>query len=1172
VPPDVTTGLDTGATNAIDDADTQARMWSKSNVDPFLAQLSAVPELAAFTRTPLLLALLALSWRGEPLPPRRFDLYQVIVTMLVETHPRMRARASRAGTRPLTSAEFLTLIEAVAYRLKANETPQPVPQKAMQKLIAETLADEDILGLEAGEARQMAAAAMTMAEDEFGLVVPQGAGYVGFVHRVILDHLAGRHLAQVDPTEQLDTFSDKHRDPAWTDVLLAALNAQTSTHTVAELLDAVIATAADLKAAGVVWPDTVLRHEAAWRFIGEALAADVKLALRKAVELIERLTTEVDTSAALSYRADLIATLVQASVIPANWRRLVRTFRRWLDSTRAFPAAAMWALREFPSPDDQVRTVLLHGMRHRDGGVRSSAVDAFRQRFGNVVPKSNSQQDDAHAGGDHTETEKSVRPIEPALLDLIRTGPGTEAQATALMALALGWPNEDVTREHLGWARRQPKTNLRSVALYCIGQANPEPRLRELFDATEIEWVMAYLHGEPLLSDHDWTGLNSALAVRVVAEAEEAEKQKIAEFVLETLRENGARGGNRCLSWQLACESLAGFDSLRDWVVSELSKSDEERPLILYNLAQMPARWLEHQPMMDAVLSRIDSQLADSWTGAVNLTRLLTPDDALDALLRALDNFRPAGAARELVNQFKDDPKVVQELTRRFADDKQTGRLAYVALDFLGADEGFDRIYTVLRNANEAGGGPGGEERVVLAGAVAAEWRELTETAVREAAVPATDDKPYPIDPTTAAAVIAKYRDEDVCAACVEVPTNGLGWHIPHVIYTWPGRTVDYTLTELKSNRHVTEGISDNTHSLTLRAHTERPGDRSDEVLYLAVALMRPLPAELREVLAHELCLAPIRPPDLLDVCGQWLNDPDDGVRRTTAVGITQALLRPHRMHGREGDTGSTNDRGTSAELDAWRDVVRSQLRAYGRTHDEDRQNAWISMLLLGEPELIDGLKETIGEPTEPGIRLTDIHGNPDTLLIELIGQNWFALADHFGNPPINRLTGARQELNSDPIRVVRALAAGAGASPPLAELVRAQLAAEQDHAAEETQGTTKQVQGSQLSDAPAVIDFLIGEEGRTLANLNRVLDASDPDASAGGAPEATGKASAGNGHSPDSSRPGASPPKNSTRRSPKRAASMLVTSHRDGRCPAAQSHGQRTPCCSHVTNPPSSA
>lgn len=1066
-------------------------MWSQSNVDPFLAQLASVSELWEFARTPLMLALLARSWRGEPLPPRRYDLYEVIVKMLVETHPTMRARASRASAGPLTTGDFLTLIDAVAFRIKVEDLPQPLAHRAFQSLMTEALADDDVLGLSPPEARTMAAAAMTMAEDEFGLVVPQGAGHVGFVHRVIMDQLAGRHLARTDPVTQKKAFRERHLDPVWEGTLLAALNAQASPHAVADLLDAVIAAADGPDSAAHEWPDSVLRHEAAWKFVAEALAADARIVPRKASELVDHVVQEVEGSPSLTYSADLIGSLGRASTIPAYWRRLAPTFRRWLDSTRAWPASAMWALCDIQIDDYVAHGILLHGMRHRDGQVRSSATEAFARRFGNYAR--NTVSDPARASSDLPDTSPASpqRPVDLALLDLIRTGPDTVTQATALMALCLGWPTDPVTLEFREWARRQPKTNLRTVALHNVAKQSPDRVLRDLLEPAEVDWVLEYLHGETYLTDHDWTGLNVDLIERLVAEADEAEQQKFAEFVLRGLQGEQGWGDRRGLSWRLACGPLAWSQSLRDWVVDELSASDKDRPLRLYNLAAMPPAWLAHRPLQDAIQKHIDGFLSDPWSGGVYLTRFLPDDAARVALLKALDGYRPGLAARELLDRFRDDSDVATELRVRLSDDKQVGRLANIALDFLGAADGFGRIFSALQAANRPSGDLGLEAQVLLASEVATAWRELTKVARGAESTPVDEIAQVPMDQGVAAAVRGTYLDEDVCAACMVVPTDGfVGWHMPEVIRTWPTRTIDYTLAELRSSRHVTEGIDDAAHSAALLAHAGRPSDRSDEVLNLALDLMHPLPAELREVLVHELALAPISPQDLMEVTGQWLNDPDDGVRRTAAVGISQAILRRNRGIASWSSVRTAGGHEVAPELAAWRATIRSQLCVYGPNHEENRQNAWVCMLLLGEPELIDGLRETIGDPTEPGVRITDIFGNPDALLVELLGQNWSLVTEHFGESLLDRLAGSRQKAERDSHHVAAALAAGASASPPLARIIRQQLASQSREPAGDLRASGKPSH-EDLVTAPAVVDFLIAQEGHTLANLKRVLAAS---------------------------------------------------------------------------------
>jgi hypothetical protein len=1057
IPPDVTTShataTDASSPDSTANDSTRARMWSAASVDPFLDQLADVTELSELTRTPLLLALLAMTWRGEALPPRRFDLYRLIVSMLVDTHPKMRARAARAATHQLTNSEFRSLIQAVAYRLKADETPQPVPASTMRKLLADALADDDIIGLPEDEARKMAREAMEMAEDEFGLLVPQGAGHVGFVHRVIGDHLAGCHLAELDPTQQQAQFNTRHAEPTWTDVLLAALNAQTSPHAVAHTLEGIFT---DLDQQGGEWPASITRHQDAWRFTAQALAADAKLAPRKARVLLDQLVREVETSPNLTYRADLLTALTQTATTVPHWRHLEPTFKRWLDATRPYPAPAMLTLGRLPIDDERARNILFHGLHHADANVRSSAVDAYATRFGNRATPA--------TGG-----EPEPAPVDPLLIELIANAPDARTQSAALTALTGGWPEAPETLEHLEWARNTPKTNLRTVALYAVAKSDPDRRLRELFSHDEYDFVLSHLYTEhEFIDDHDWTGLNTVLVIRLVTEATQPERDEIADFAVRTLRQHPMTGGDRSVCWQLACGPLAGYDSLREWAIGELEDSNSLAPLIIYNLDQMPSQWTDHPALQEAIWARLNGP--DPWHGWSDhpelLTRALPADRARTALLNALDTFRPIRTVRELVRRFRDDAAVRAELDTRFADDRQAPKIAPVAVDYLGPVDGFERIFSLLQARNATNPSRSSEEHVVLGYSVAESWHLFRQAVAGE---------PSPIEPATAAEVLDRYDEDDVAAACMAVPTDGLGWNIADTINTWPNKTIDYTLAELRTNSHILHGISDTTQSAALAAHAREPGPRSSEVIELALSQMTPLPAELREVAVHELAQAAIAPAKLLEIAATWASDPDDGVRRTAAVGITQAFIRAR--------TGATEP----AELSAWRDTIGGKLCAYGPTYEEDRQIAWICMLLLGEPELLDGVVETIGDPTPPGVRLTDIFGTTDDLLVELIARHWTALRTQLGENLLARLGGSRKRDAPDDVPVLRALAEAAPTSPEIAALLQERIAEEKtDHGASDTE--------NMLNTAPAGIDYRIHEQGRTLENLQRILQRAGED------------------------------------------------------------------------------
>lgn len=326
--------------------------------------------------------------------------------------------------------------------------------------------------------------------------------------------------------------------------------------------------------------------------------------------------------------------------------------------------------------------------------------------------------------------------------------------------------------------------------------------------------------------------------------------------------------------------------------------------------------------------------------------------------------------------------------------------------------------------------------------------------------------------------------------------TTGLGWHIADIIYTWPDLTVDYAITALSDNRHVMEGVDDTIHSVVLRAHTERPGPDSGRAMDAALELLLFLEPELREVLAHELCSIGLAPGQLLDVLSAWKRDGDDGVRKTVVVGVTLALTRVQRIADASGATSEI------PEFSTWRTSVREQLRAYGSSMEEDRQNAWIAMLLLGDLGLISGLRETIGEPTEPGVRLSDVNGIPDELLVELVVANWDALSGHFSGELLSRLSKERLAGPKDErlaaIETVKALALAADKHPDVARLVREHLDAANEASAGVGAGTGAASEAAlrraqdDLRVAPGVIEWLKNDSGGDREKIRLLLEASD--------------------------------------------------------------------------------
>lgn len=1059
--------LSPGDTTARGTIGSRQLTWSAANVEPFLAELGREADLQPFARIPLLLALLARTWRGEPLPPRRYDLYETVIRMLLDTHPKMRARASKAPGSQLSTDDFRTLIQAVAYELKTSETPQPVPIRDMRKLVARLLADDDILGYTESEAAQLSKQIMAMAEDEFGVLVAQGAKHVSFVHRIIGDHLAGCHLAEQEPDELEATVVARHADPSWIDVLLTALNRQTSKHSVARIIETVVQSGAE--ACELPWPANIQRRRASWLFVADALASEVRLAPRDAREMLEKISIEVEDSTSLEFSAELITRLVRAATSPSRWRVLEPTFRRWLDATRPYAGPALWALHHIQTDnEDRLRRILLQNFRNEDALARSNAVESYVRRFGNRRSSPDSPTDSAAT----IDADPAV-PIDPAVVEMVRYAPDARTQAAALTALAFGWPDDPITREHLEWARNTPKTNIRTSALHAIAESAPEVRLADLFTADEYGFAMSHLYEEShYLEDHGWTGLNARLVLRAVSELGGTKREEMVRFVEETLRQDPMTGASRSICWEIACGPFANESRLRDWAVGELSDNTSSHPLILYDIEAMPAAWTDEPVVKAAINSRIGDLLKTMRANGSSLTKALADEDAKRALLDALDDFRPYGAARELVRRFGTDAEVHAELDRRFGDDTQAAKLADIALRYLGPADGFARVLEVLRNLNTARPEFASEEHVVVAGAVATAWRLLEEAAGGRAS------EDVSISPDEAAAILASHDSARVAAACMAVPTRrGLSWHIDNIIYTWPAHTALYAINELHNDAHVSEGLPDRIHSAVLYAHSKLQDEASAQALDLALDLLTALRPELREVLVHELCLAPIPAAQLLEVLSPWTRDQDDGVRRTAAVGITSALQR------------TEHDPAAAGLLTQWQETVRYDLVAYGPSHDEQRQIAWICMLLLEMPELLDGLLETIGDASPPGVRLTDLYGNPDDLLVDLVARQWDTLVPHLGDDPLRRLSNSRSTKDTDGARALGALLSASDN--------RLIVDFYEDLAVHGVTSASDQI--SAVKSTSARLELLLAETGRTEASFRRILEAPDHDLDAAG-------------------------------------------------------------------------
>lgn len=946
---------------------------SSPHADTFLAELSRVPALNPLLTTPLFLCVLARSWRGESLPPQRFRLFSELIRLLVDRHPQMRRRASSASGSEFSTAEMLTVLRGVAYQARLDWGSAISSRADMERLFRNELRRDDGLAYPPAEAARIATAALSQAEDEYGLLVPQGIGMVGFLHRVLLDQLAGEHLATLSLGLLEETLRARAGDPTWRDVLIAGLAAQVNAHINASLLTA-LSDDADV--------DDIDKYE----LIAAAIAADVAVAPPRQSVWVKQIIERVNEHPNSGHRIALIRSLVAMTKHVSLRPDLLATFARWLSASHSQPTSALWTLREATVDEMGVLKTLLWGLRHEDEEVQLNAAHAIAIRY---------------AGAPDVGAQIATN---------VRGGARAIDQAFSLLCLGTGWPDSAELPALITWARAQVTPELRVCALHLLREAGAGT---DALTPAEQRWFARFLEHEDLRPREHWSSLAIPFVQRVVAEQPGA-----ASFVLDTLSGNGRNGGNRQFAWLLACTTFSGDDTIKDWVSGELASPDGHG-LLLYNLSLIPESWRADPSFaLNATATVREGVATPSFNdGAIGLSESLPDNEALEALLPALDSWRPVAVASALLQRFPANERVQAALRERLLGSRETAtRLAPVALDVLGAPDGFDALVKLLRAASREGTDT--EGRVVIAMAVADAWSQF----VRDQSDP------------TIAAVMAEYDADELATLCAAVGPGFLTWHVTSVIAAWPTHpaVVKFALRALRHPESIAPGIYDPAPAAIIRTYGSRSTDTANTMTDAVLDQLAYLPPPLREALVDALTQSDLTPTVLIKLLKNWTADPDIWVQRAALAGLIRRVDR-YRISA-NADISQLDD------VAQWlRTQVRSELCAYGPDYEDHRQTAWVGMLELNELELHDGLLETIGEPTRPGTELRHILGGLDHEIVDLVNARWESIVDHFGDDIFTLLSAPRAKENSDEearVKVLRDLSHAQTTHPGITELI----------------------------------------------------------------------------------------------------------------------------------------
>lgn len=804
----------------------------------FIEDLEHVSGLADLARFPLFLVLLATHWEGEPLPPRRLMLYAKLTELLIKKHPMMRRRASLAADPSLDPEDALLVFGAVAFRERAGNASGVFEKAALSRAVTDALEDPYLLGLDHSAAVAKARAVLADAEKHFGLLASQGGGNVGFIHRVIYEHLAGDHLARMPLEVQRGFFAEHSRDSSWHDVLLSALASQIRKGEVAVLLEEAVRDC----------EDTSRGSSSAFELVAEALAAGVALTPLDLAQWVTRLADRVETHPLLEHRAAIARSLSAAMVVPATRNVLTPMVKRWLTAHFPEPNSAIWALRSLPLPDEPVATTLLWGLRNGDDNAKINAAEAIAVRF----------------GGDDD--------IRDRLEKLALLAGDSATQASALFALGHGWKHEVRVAPLLSWGRRQDSFPVRIVALTIL---NETLGAAEALTPEDRAWLRRFLR------DERWSGRVWVGFLRELLEVAVKGHQESADFALQTLRENGRNGGDRDLAWYVACTAFAADERFRDWTESELRRGKEG--LILQQRSLIPDEWYKSPSFREAAEMTVEAQARSPISAGdlAPMARRLVSPTTRDALLRALSTWRPLSAARALLHDYPEDPAVELALRERFHSDfASAAPLAPLAIEVLGIDAGWGRLSGLLR---EAPADSHDEGSVVVASAVAQAWLTLR-------AAEADPNSPHH---HSAKEIVRDARPAELAGLATQIPTNGLRWHIEWIIRAWPEEpaVVAYANRLLDEPQEPHEGIPDPTPTAILMSYSGSKSPESTMLVQRVLDTMGFLGPQLREVVVAALADAALPVDVLADVLSHWRVDPDLQVRKESLLGLAKASM-----------------------------------------------------------------------------------------------------------------------------------------------------------------------------------------------------------------------------------------------------------------------------------------
>ena len=885
------------AATDIDSPSSTAEIIDKA-VDEFLDQVHLVPEFHSFSGTPLfliLLVILRLS-SSSSLPAQRFEVYEQAVQLLVEDLPPRRRTAAdvAAGHQGLSHREIEAVLRKVSYVNQLRGDVSVFEEEVLREDFIDALQDPSHLSMSRENAVNFSNQLLDVAEGELGILVRVGRKQVGFIHRIMQEHLAAEYVAsRLEFEDVQDLFKRYVGNPAWKEVLLITIRKISRPSGLSSLL-AVIRDRMGETPAGLC----------AREFLAEITFGPYGLPVDTVQTNATDIIKVVESHAYGPHRARLLDAMLSGLSGPLTGRIVRNCLERWtllVDEPSRELVSEISKIPPETGLSETICSLLAFALRN------ANRYDAFDNASSIAIRCS--------AIG----TDEERLDLRAALLSILADPPSGLVQAAALTALALGWRQDSKVNDILDEARSHPDEQVRLIALCdalnVLADVFPDttgisrPAAQVLTDS-ETVWLIEYLWTQERSEMH--FGMLVA-AVSAVVQGDRAVLNELMDFnsspdvpyfgseVPRAVMLRAFAGNETLANW--VCDQIRseGLNSLQQQVrigdVDSLVEAYRKGSLYNGNVAES----IEH------FLSSTDTEFMDRTL--YSLAAIDQGPVMREALLKELRNSSsfPHWAASALGEHFAEDVDALTELRSMImGDPARASMVANAASSVLGPHDLVKRLLDILRYL-KASPSSSGSRHDIVASALIRAYRELGPNAKRDV--------------------------EPVMREAIDLIPKSLYW-----LYGDPRLSLAAELYPVEGSAEILNEIAERQNrplAVFLSVFREDP-ESLNRFLVDASKSLRSLPAYLRAHICWRLAERGIEPKLVRELTARWADERSGPNKSVSSLAYHQALTKMRREQ-------PDNDELWALALTH----LGEQASVYGFHYEERRRAAWVGMCVL---------------------------------------------------------------------------------------------------------------------------------------------------------------------------------------------------------------------------------